>query len=195
MHETSPFSSLSLLKSSHLLKNSQDSSVTWSCGKLWDGAVAMVLSTLLSDLIKCLAHPSSLLWTTPWWSAFNPHVCNLWQTVSYCSVTQSCLPLYDPLGCSLLGSSVHGTFSARILEWAIISFSRRSNLHLLCLFCFADGFITHWAIRGRHQGDPITLTIWYSHFSIFFHLSVGRTCGLLLTNRMWQIGMSSEISL
>ena len=31
------------------------------------------------------------------------------------------------MDCSLLGSSVHGIFQARILEWAAISFSRRSS--------------------------------------------------------------------
>ena len=42
-------------------------------------------------------------------------------------VAQSCLTLCDPIDCSLLGSSVHGIFQARILEWVAISFSRRSS--------------------------------------------------------------------
>ena len=32
-------------------------------------------------------------------------------------VAQSCLTLSDPMDCSLLGSSVHGIFQARVLEW------------------------------------------------------------------------------
>ena len=32
-------------------------------------------------------------------------------------VTQSCLTLSDPMDCSLPGSSVHGIFQARVLEW------------------------------------------------------------------------------
>ena len=39
-------------------------------------------------------------------------------------VTQSCLTLCDPMDCSLPGSSVHGIFQARILEWIAITFSR-----------------------------------------------------------------------
>ena len=35
---------------------------------------------------------------------------------------QSCLPLCDPMDCSLLGSSVHGIYQARILEWVTTSF-------------------------------------------------------------------------
>ena len=36
---------------------------------------------------------------------------------------QSCLTLSDPMDCSLLGSSVHGIFQARVLEWGAIAFS------------------------------------------------------------------------
>ena len=38
-------------------------------------------------------------------------------------VTQSCPTLSDPMDCSLLGSSVHGIFQARVLEWGAIAFS------------------------------------------------------------------------
>ena len=52
-------------------------------------------------------------------------------------VAQSCLTLYDPMSCSLPGSSIHGIFQARILVWVAIFFSRGifltqgSNLGLL----------------------------------------------------------------
>ena len=36
----------------------------------------------------------------------------------------SCPTLSDPVDCSLPGSSVHGIFQARVLEWAAIAFSR-----------------------------------------------------------------------
>ena len=42
-------------------------------------------------------------------------------------VAQSCLTLCDPMDCSLSGSSVHGIFQARLLEWIAISFSRGSS--------------------------------------------------------------------
>ena len=38
-------------------------------------------------------------------------------------VTQSCPTLSDPMDCSLPGSSVHGVFQARVLEWGAIAFS------------------------------------------------------------------------
>ena len=38
-------------------------------------------------------------------------------------VAQSCPTLSDPMNCSPPGSSVHGIFQARVLEWVAISFS------------------------------------------------------------------------
>ena len=38
-------------------------------------------------------------------------------------VTQLCLTLSDPMDCSLRGSSVHGIFQARGLQWDAIVFS------------------------------------------------------------------------
>ena len=38
-------------------------------------------------------------------------------------VAQSCPTLSDPMNCSLPGSSVHGIFQARVLEWGAIAFS------------------------------------------------------------------------
>ena len=38
-----------------------------------------------------------------------------------------CPTLCDPMDCSLPGSSIHGIFQARVLEWVAISFSRGSS--------------------------------------------------------------------
>ena len=38
-------------------------------------------------------------------------------------VAQSCPTLRDPMDCSLPGSSVHGIFQARVLEWGAIALS------------------------------------------------------------------------
>ena len=42
-------------------------------------------------------------------------------------VTQPCLTLCNPMDCSPPGSSVHGIFQARLLEWVTISSSRVSS--------------------------------------------------------------------
>ena len=38
-------------------------------------------------------------------------------------VAQSCPTPSDPMDCSLPGSSAHGIFQARVLEWGAIAFS------------------------------------------------------------------------
>ena len=38
-----------------------------------------------------------------------------------CVCVQSCPTLHDPMDCSPPGSSVHGIFQTRILEWVAIS--------------------------------------------------------------------------
>ena len=53
------------------------------------------------------------------------HPCNHYHNQS--EVAQSCPTLGDPMDCSLPGSSVHGIFQARVLEWVAISFSRGSS--------------------------------------------------------------------
>ena len=42
-------------------------------------------------------------------------------------VTQSCLTLLNPMDYSLPGSSIHGIFQARVLEWGAIAFSGYST--------------------------------------------------------------------
>ena len=55
------------------------------------------------------------------------------------SHTQLCPTLCDPMDYSPPGSSVHGTFQARILEWVAISFSRtlfHKNKKLVFVFIY-----------------------------------------------------------
>ena len=40
-------------------------------------------------------------------------------------VAQLCQTPSDPMDCSLPGSSVHGIFQARVLEWGAIAFSKK----------------------------------------------------------------------
>ena len=71
-------------------------------------------------------------------------------------VVQSCLTLCDPVDCSLLGSSVHGIFQARVLEWVAISFCRGSSqprdwTHLSNVSCITGRFFTTGATHKAKQ--------------------------------------------
>ena len=52
-------------------------------------------------------------------------------------VAQLCRTLSDPMDCSLPGSSIHGIFQARVLEWGAIAFSGMLLLLLLLLSRFS----------------------------------------------------------
>ena len=43
-------------------------------------------------------------------------------------VAQLCPTLSDPMDCSLPGSSIHGIFQARVLEWGAIAFSQEVEM-------------------------------------------------------------------
>ena len=76
-------------------------------------------------------------------------------------VTQSCPTPSDPMDCSLPGSSIHGIFQARVLEWGAIAFSgtkllEASGTKLL------DAFI--YFLSFNPYKDPkiiiVTVTFW-----------------------------------
>ena len=77
------------------------------------------------------------------------------QAKSESEVAQSCLTPSDPMDCSPPGSSVHGIFQARVLEWGAIAFSHiyvsdqiRSDQLLSRVRLFA----TPWT--AAHQAPP-----------------------------------------
>ena len=67
-------------------------------------------------------------------------------------VTQSCLALLDPMDSSLPGSSVHGIFQARVLEWVAILFSKGSSQpsDWTQVSCIAGRFFAAWATMEAH---------------------------------------------
>ena len=73
-----------------------------------------------------------------------------------CRCAQLCPTLCNFTDCSPPGSSVHGVFQARIIEWAAIFFpwiflTQESNPHLLCLL--------HWqadSLPLSHQRRPFS---------------------------------------
>ena len=69
--------------------------------------------------------------------------------VKWSEAAQSCPTLWDPMDCSLPGSSVHGIFQAIVLEWIAISFSRGSSQprDRTQVSHFAGRFFTSWATR------------------------------------------------
>ena len=121
----------------------------WSSYALGDSLLCREeITTTTKKPCLPVACPSQLL------SSF---VCSLYQVH-----VQLCLILWDPLDCSLLGSSIYGIFQARILEWVTISSSRgfpqpRDRTHVSCI---AGRFFICWAIREDCSVQFSSVTQW-----------------------------------
>ena len=91
-------------------------------------------------------------------------------------VAQSCSTLSDPMDCSPPGSSVHGIFQARVLEWGVIAFS--PSWCLVCAKCYAKFWRYTWLglcpIHGSVPGPSITFDwglvnhVWMNDITIWF---------------------------
>ena len=66
------------------------------------------------------APPSLGFSTQEHWSGL-PFPSPMHESESESQVAQSCLTLSNPVDCSLPGSSIHGIFQARVLEWGAIA--------------------------------------------------------------------------
>ena len=64
-------------------------------------------------------------------------------------VAQSCPTLSDPIDCSPPGSSIHGIFQARVLEWGAIAFS---DIHT---FFFFNCFWLCWVFSDARGLSPV----------------------------------------
>ena len=89
-------------------------------------------------------------------------------------VAQSCLTLCEPMDYSLPGSSVHGVFQTRTLEWVVIPFSRGSSWPRDWIWVSHIGcrFFTFWTTREAHTTinkkvlNFLTWEIWFSFSSV-----------------------------
>ena len=102
-----------------------------------------------------------------WWiKHISTSLLNHLLTISeWSEVPQSCPTLCDPMDCSLSGSSIHGIFQARVLEWIAISFSRGSSWprNWTRVSCIAGRCFTIWATREAPKNKHL-FAIRYSTF-------------------------------
>ena len=84
---------------------------------------SLIILSIFLPINLCL-HPIKMC---PSFLIFSVELQVRWFKYSESEVAQLCPTLCDPMDCSPPGSSVHGIFQARKLEWVAISFSRRSS--------------------------------------------------------------------
>ena len=66
-------------------------------------------------------------------------------------IIQSCPTLRNPMDCSLPGSSIHGIFQARVLEWGAIAFSGTHHNNLYINWCWATESQVKTSYRGENS--------------------------------------------
>ena len=100
-------------------------------------------------------------------------------------VAQSCPTLSDPMDCSLPGSSIHGIFQARVLEWGAIAFSGIDVYTLLFLKWITNKDLLYSArntaycyvgawMGGEFGGEWIHVYVWLSPCTA--HLKLSQCC-------------------
>ena len=92
-------------------------------------------------------------------------------------VAQSCPTLCYPMACSPPGSSVHGIFQARILEWVAISFSRGSSQprDQTQVSCITGRCFNLWATREA-LGHMVVLFLVFKESSILSSIVTVSIC-------------------
>ena len=93
-----------------------------SCPQSLPASESFPMSQLTHEVAKVSTLASFLPKNTQDWFPLD------WHEVKWSEVTPSCPTLCDPMDYSLQGSSVHGIFQARVLEWVAVSFSRTGRI-------------------------------------------------------------------
>ena len=87
---------------------------------------------------------------------------------------KSCPTLCDPMDCNIAGSSIHGIFQTRLLEWVAISFSRGSSQprDWSQFSCIVGRCFTIWATREVNNGQTYYLsdriTVFYTWGKVLY---------------------------
>ena len=82
-------------------------------------------------------------------------------------VAQSCPTPSDPMDCSLTGSSVHGIFQARVLEWGAIALGMQISEPFSCQIGKILKFVTCSADRDMGKWHPVGMRmLWPEKFSL-----------------------------
>ena len=94
-------------------------------------------------------------------------------------VAQSCPTLSNPMDCSLPGSSIHGIFQTRVLEWGAIAFSCNSSIMSVLSITFWPSLPTLKLIPDSkivsdmptlviHDSSVILLSLIYFHYYLTY---------------------------
>ena len=96
-------------------------------------------------------------------------------------VAQSCPALSDPMDCSPPGSSVHGIFQARVLEWSTIAFS----MTYFYLEKTLTSYMSSYYLRAGSGHSHFESLIPVKSLTSFSLISWRKLCALTHTYVIW----------
>ena len=138
-----------------------------------------------------------------WWGnrAVLQEFCCRWSV--HKSVLYMFQTLWDPMDCSIPGSSVHEIFQARILEWVATSFSRISSpfRDRTRVSCIDTQILYHWATRKTLElftnllAISVLQTYNYNCLIFWFHFccSVPKSCSTLCNPMDFKVAAASHV--
>ena len=99
-------------------------------------------------------------------------------SIIVCMCAESRPAFCNPVDCSLLGSSVHGIFQARILDWVAISYSRvssQSRDQMIIInsreWCKQVGQWTYWCLSSTIQRRELVCCTQWFWLPVFWYIS------------------------
>ena len=104
-------------------------------------------------------------------------------------VSQSCLTLSDPMNCSLPGSSVHGIFQARVLQWVAIAFSGTCVYKCIHICIHTHIYMYIYIYINTHTHTYICINI-NSLSNIYLEITIS----VEYNEKVWLIKLISNLS-
>ena len=134
----------------------------------------------MSDSVRHRQQPTSL--PRPWDSSGKNtgvgchFLLQCMKVKSESEVTQLCLALSYPIHCSLPGSSIHGIFQARVLEWGAIAFSaviiEPKKIKSVTVSIVSPSICHEVIVKLNWQALFAVLPSWHSAHAQFSRLSI-----------------------
>ena len=172
------------LRNDHLLLSNNENKIFFPIKKRWKTKVSVAAAAAVTSVVSDPVQPQRrqptrlpLPWDSP---GKNTGVgCHFllqcMRVKSESEVAQSCPTLLDPMDCSPPGSSIHGIFQARVLEWGAIAFSvaatttntgpdQNSSQEAIFFFLFLKLWKYDNTFTGDLENTEQSYTIHYNSF-------------------------------